>query len=392
MSRSDVEQVLRVCADLAVQFAKTAGDEDQTGRFAPHKAELMREAGLSAFTVPEALGGMGAGVWDQCLALESLAGGDGSIALGAAMHFHAIGSAAQQRAWRPDALAALCAECVSPGIFVNAVFSEPEMGSPSRGGMPATQAIPTPGGYRITGRKRWATFAPALDYFLISAATPDSQGPCTGIFAVRGHTPGITLIDTWGDGLSLRASGSCDVELADVFVPENRLLETRGSANTRPDGLPPAWGACAFAAVYLGIGRAALVRFTGFARERIPTAFGRPIAELPAIQRASGQISVALRAARALLREVAQAWDCDPEHRQSMGADVAAAKLACINASITATELALRASGANGLDRRLGIERLFRDARAGLIQPPQEDLALEIIGRAALADEMAWRN
>ena len=67
-----------------------------------------------------------------------------------------------------------------------------------------------------------------------------------------------------------------------------------------------------------------------------------------------------------------------------MAANIAAAKYVCVEAAIATTELAMRAAGASALDRGLGLEKLFRDARAGLMQPPQEDLALEIIGRAAL--------
>ena len=327
---------------------------------------------------------MGAGVWDMCRALLSLSEGDASVALGIAMHVHAMGSAAQQRNWRPEAFAVLCAECVNPGIFVNSVHSEPEMGSPSRGGMPATRATPVDGGFVINGQKRWATFAPALDYFLISATIGTPQGPSTGVFAVPALTSGLTLIDRWSDGLSLRASGSFDVMLDGVYVPEARLLDTRSPGSPPKVGQPVAWGPCAFGSVYLAIGKAALKRLTTFARARVPSALGRPIAELPAVQRAAGQMSLRLRAAELGLRDTAIRWDTQPEHRVGMAADIAAAKYVCVEAAIATTELAMRAAGASALDRGLGLERLFRDARAGLMQPPQEDLALEIIGRAAL--------
>ena len=116
----------------------------------------------------------------------------------------------------------------------------------------------------------------------------------------------------------------------------------------------------------------------------MPTALGKPIAELPTVQRAAGQIWLRLRAAELVLRETATQWDCQPDQRAGMAANIAAAKYVCVEAAIATTELAMRAAGASALDRGLGLEKLFRDARAGLMQPPQEDLALEIIGRAAL--------
>lgn len=55
------------------------------------------------------------------------------------------------------------------------------------------------------------------------------------------------------------------------------------------------------------------------------------------------------------------------------------------NAACEATEKALRVAGGFSLTKELPLERYFRDARAGLFQPPQDDLALGQIGRAALA-------
>ena len=384
MSRQRIEAAIAACSGLAARFAETADADDREGRFPREKAELARSAGLSALTVPEEFGGMGAGVWDMCRALLALAEGDASIALGIAMHIHAMGAAAQQRNWRHEAFTGLCAECVSPGIFLNSVHSEPEMGSPSRGGLPATRATLVEGGYVINGQKRWATFAPALDYFLISATIETPEGPTPGIFAVRAPAAGLTLIDRWSDGLSLRASGSFDVMLDGVFVPEARLIDVRLPGNSPKVGYPLAWGPCAFGSVYLGIGKAALKRLAAFARARVPTALGKPIVELPTVQRAAGQMLLRLRAAELMLRDTATRWDEHPEHRAEMAADIAAAKYVCVEATIATTELAMRAAGASALDRALGLERLFRDARAGLMQPPQEDLALEIIGRAAL--------
>jgi alkylation response protein AidB-like acyl-CoA dehydrogenase len=51
------------------------------------------------------------------------------------------------------------------------------------------------------------------------------------------------------------------------------------------------------------------------------------------------------------------------------------------------TETALRVAGGFSMTRELPLERYFRDARGGLFQPPQDDLALGMIGRAALEAE-----
>jgi alkylation response protein AidB-like acyl-CoA dehydrogenase len=95
-------------------------------------------------------------------------------------------------------------------------------------------------------------------------------------------------------------------------------------------------------------------------------------------------MDVTLRAARTVLYAAINQWQTCPQQRAAMAADFASVKYLCTNAAITATELALRSAGASGLDRRLPLERLFRDARAGLMHPPQDDAALEMMGRQAL--------
>jgi alkylation response protein AidB-like acyl-CoA dehydrogenase len=62
----------------------------------------------------------------------------------------------------------------------------------------------------------------------------------------------------------------------------------------------------------------------------------------------------------------------------------AAAKHLAIETALEVTDKALRLVGAAGLDKSLGLERYFRDVRAGLMHPPSGDAALELIGRSAL--------
>jgi alkylation response protein AidB-like acyl-CoA dehydrogenase len=71
--------------------------------------------------------------------------------------------------------------------------------------------------------------------------------------------------------------------------------------------------------------------------------------------------------------------------REQLLARIAAAKYLCTNAACQASEAGLRVAGGFSLTADLSLERHFRDARAGLFQPPQDDLALGFIGRDALA-------
>ena len=354
----------------------------------------MRAAGLCKIILPREYGGDGLSALGMAEVLIRIAHGDASTALGLAMHVNITAQMSEGQFFTPEVIDRLFTECAERGIFVNNVASEPEMGSPSRGGLPNTTAVPVEGGYIVNGRKSWVTYAPALDYFFTTVTIKaEGQEPQLAVLAVSGKSPGLELLNNWGnESIALRASGSCDVIYKDVFVPAHGLMQKREPDQVRSSKQPPGWSATAFAAVYLGVGEAALMATAHYVKQRVPTALGKPIAELPHIQRSLGQMAVLLAGARAVLFAVAGKWSSDLEGRASMDAELATAKYLCTNAAIQATDLALRTVGANGLDRRLPLERLFRDARAGLMHPPQDEAALELIGRSAIADEEGRRR
>jgi alkylation response protein AidB-like acyl-CoA dehydrogenase len=63
---------------------------------------------------------------------------------------------------------------------------------------------------------------------------------------------------------------------------------------------------------------------------------------------------------------------------------IVAAKYEINQATTFATDLSLKVAGGTSITRDLPLERHFRDVRAGSMQPPSGDTALEIIGRSAI--------
>jgi alkylation response protein AidB-like acyl-CoA dehydrogenase len=82
-----------------------------------------------------------------------------------------------------------------------------------------------------------------------------------------------------------------------------------------------------------------------------------------------------------------ETWQEQPELRDALGSQFAAAKVIVTNNVIEITDQALRVVGSAGLLRKHPLERYFRDARAGLGNPPMDDVALTMIGKAALGVE-----
>jgi alkylation response protein AidB-like acyl-CoA dehydrogenase len=366
---------------LTGAIAARADEVDRQGRFPFENFREMREAGFLALTIPERFGGLGADPLEYALAIERIARACGSTALAANMHLTLIGKLGETGIWPEEIYARVSRDVVENGALINSANSEPEMGSPSRGGLPTTTAERTPTGWRINGRKRWASLAPALTYMLVLATIVDGdKPPQRGNFLVPAATPGIEIVNTW-DNLGMRGTASEDVVLSNVEVPLDALVRVDGSS-VPGDG--NGWSAFGGAAVFLGIAQAARDEAIRFAQTRRPNGMAGPIAELQTIQHRVAAMELDLLQARTLLYATAEWWIAHPEERGARAWRLAAAKNTVTNAAIRVTDEALRVAGSAGLAATSPLQRYFRDARTSIGQPPIEDIALTMIGKAAL--------
>lgn len=387
------DRIITLADRLAERFGARAGRVEREGRFPHENWRELHESGYLRLVIPRQYGGEGASVLDMVIAQERLARGCASTALGAAMEISVLGRAAEFGAWPEPVLGEICRELAAEGGGINNCVTETELGSISRGGTPAARAERTAGGWLVSGRKIFVTAAPALRFLVTGIALPPDEDAPEGSVAsaiVRAPAPGLTIEPTWRHSLAVRAAGNDDVIYDQVFVPDGWMVERRalgtpkaagGKGGAGPGANP--W-ALPLAAVYLGVGQAALEAACDYAATRTPPALGAPIAGQPHIQQWIGSMQVSLDAARTVLRDTARAWEAEQE-RPTLAARIAVAKYLCTNAACSVTETALRVAGGFSLTADLPLERYFRDARAGLFAPPQDDLALGIAGRAALA-------
>jgi alkylation response protein AidB-like acyl-CoA dehydrogenase len=102
------------------------------------------------------------------------------------------------------------------------------------------------------------------------------------------------------------------------------------------------------------------------------------------VQSRVAQMEMLLLEARSVLYGTVEMWEQQPELRDELGAQFAAAKVIVTNNAIAVTDQAMRIVGSVGLQRKHPLERYFRDVRAGLGNPPLDDVAMGIVGRNAL--------
>ncbi len=147
MSKEPDYEAIEVARALAAEVAARADAADRAGALPAEDVAALRDAGYLALAVPVAFGGRGASLLTCDAAQMALAQGSASTALVAAMQHQVIGHQRETRSWRPDAYERIMQEAVAGGLL-NHLGSEPQMGSPSRGGLPATTAEPTSDGER----------------------------------------------------------------------------------------------------------------------------------------------------------------------------------------------------------------------------------------------------
>lgn len=383
-------RIMRLAGELAAKFSERAQINDVGSVFPHENYRDLHESGYLRLALPKAYGGEGVDVFDMTLAQEILGRGDASTALVVGMMLSLMGRVIDTKAWPDHVLEDICGTVAREGGTVNNCVTEAELGSISRGGLPSMTGERADGGWRVTGRKIFVTGAPVLRFLATAVVLPPSEDAPEGELVsaiVEGGSPGLSLEDTWTGALGLRGCGNYAVNYDRVFVPDSRIVErVKVGAPRRVQGGSP-WN-LPLAAVYLGIGQAACDAAAHYANNRVPAALGKPIATAAHIQQWIGDMDVTVRGARAVLHQAARSWVAG-ERLVDFGASIAAAKYMCTNAACKVTEIALRVAGGFSMTHNLPLERYFRDARGGLFQPPQDDLALGMIGRAALDAEKA---
>ena len=146
------------CAKLlASEFAARASQHDRDASFPFENFKELSEAGLLALTVPAALGGSGAGALDAARIIGIFGKADPSTALVLSMHYIQHLVMARSTRWPGRLSRKLARETVEGVALINALRVEPDLGSPSRGGLPSTIARKTETGWRLSGRKIYST-------------------------------------------------------------------------------------------------------------------------------------------------------------------------------------------------------------------------------------------
>jgi alkylation response protein AidB-like acyl-CoA dehydrogenase len=383
-----VTDALQRAERAAERIGSRAARYDAAAEFPSEDLEDLRTEGLLGLMVPTPLGGMGAGFEDYVRVAMALARASGSTALIFNMHAsvtgglasipddmaHALGTAESFFESRDRILRA-----AAEGAIYGVAISEPEVGS-RLSALRATYE-PDGDGFRIRGVKSTVSGAGHLDAYLVAARRAESD--LISYFLVP-QGPGLTVEGTW-DPLGMRATASNALAL-DTRVPADALLGGVEGLVLPLAHAMPQWLVASYAAVYVGVGQAAVAEAAGYLKRRVVAGERGGLTRLHSVRARLGRAEADVEAARLVVEAAARLVDLQPGD-PATNRWVYRAKLLSGDAAMRAAASLSEACGLGALQRGSPLERIVRDARSGAIMPPPSDVAAEYLGAAALGEE-----
>jgi len=376
--RLDGGDPLARARELVPLIREMADEAERERRLPAAAAEAMARVGLHRVAVPSRLGGAESTPEQQIEVIEMIAAADGSAGWNLMIGIESLGGLGASLS--SDLASELFAD---PNLIVSAALN------------PVGVAIPVSDGFRVTGQWPFASGCHNAHFFWGQCQVQDEAGnplndgtaPLREALISRDE---FEILDTWHVS-GLRGSGSHDVVVRDLFVPEERMTAVMFSPPKEPGTLfrLPPFSRLAYnkIGVSTGIARAAIDHFVELAGSHRRRLSGIPLRERPDVQRNIAAAETILRSARAfVLDAVGELWNTvaagdEPSHKER-----ALVHLACSNAStgaIRVVDLVCEVAGTAANQALHPLERCQRDVRVIpqhiTVSPQWNDAAARIL-------------
>jgi indole-3-acetate monooxygenase len=364
---------------------RARADEIEAARQLP--TDLVAElaaARLFKVAIPEAEGGLGADILTTLRVIEEVARADGSTGWCLAMAVNTFRQSAQ----------------FAPEVRRKIFFSDP-IGASAGSANPRGRAVAVPGGYRVTGHWFFASgcmhsaaLHGACKVFDGDQPRRRPNGDQDVRIAYFYPKAQAKIIDTWNVS-GLRGTGSHDIEVEDLFVPEehtfsalDRRARVTGPMN-RIHGFDLA--GCGFCCVGLGVARAAIDAFVELAGVKVPRSSSELLRDRVQVQSQVGEADATLRAGRALLFDVAgDMWQtvlAGGAVTERQRSDLRMAMTHAAQCAARATHMVCVAAGTTSIFASSPLERYARDAEVVTRHNQLQYVNYEAVGRTALGLE-----
>lgn len=379
------ELVGRVRA-LGPVLAERAVRYDREASFPFENFADFRDRGLLALCVPSEYGGLGASYADYVRVSEEIGRYCGATALTFNMHnatmlwcgqvADALTMSASERSDHERIRAEMFRGVVEDGCIHSQPFSEGLAPGATAG--VATRARPVEGGWRVTGRKIFASLSGAADFYNVICQVPGED--TIRFLGVPSGAEGVTIVDDW-DPLGMRGTVSRTLLMDDAFVPAANEWLPAGIYNQAAERYP--WLFLSLCPSYLGLTGGVLDATRAYLRGELPGQAAGARRDHPMKQVGWAQMQLRHQQARALLYRAIDEARLDPTEEDLVLGWSAAYTVMEHAAEVAST--AIRVCGGQAMLKHLPLERMYRDSRLGsLMLPWSAEVCMERLSTARL--------
>lgn len=360
------------------KVAPVALELDEKAEFPWELMKILAEADLFGVWVPEEYGGLGGGVFEQCLVVEELSRACAAVAVSYAASalggfpILLFGTEDQKQKYMPaiaagSKLAAFAVTEADAGSDVSAI---------------RTTAVRDGDYYVLNGTKQWITNGGEAEIYTVIAMTDPTKGPRgASAFIVEKGTPGFRF-GKKENKMGIRASATRELIFEDCRIPKENLLGKEGMGfivTMRTfDRTRPGVGAQA-----VGIAQGALDYAVAYARER--KQFGKSIASFQAVSHMLADMATQVEAARALVYATARMIDAGAKN---VSKESSMAKVFASDVAMKVTTDAVQVLGGYGYMKEYPVEKMMRDAKITQIYEGTNQIQRNIIGQELIKESL----
>lgn len=373
MTQQQAMDWVSLAESLGKQFAARETEADESDLFVADNIARLKSAGLTAAGVPIELGGGGASYADLCAVLRILGRHCSSTALAFSMHTHQVMIPTWR--WRNQ-------NAPVDGLLKRVATEQLVL--LSSGGSDwlesAGTAVKVEGGFLITARKVFASGAPSANLLMTSAVYQDPEvGPTVLHFAVPMTAQGVSIEPTW-QAMGMRGTGSHDVVLSEVFVPDAAVALRREQGKWHfifhlisMVAIPLIYS------VYVGVAEAARDRAIQLALKHHTNEH---------LCYMVGGLDNELMAAKlALQHMVSTAVVSQPGFETTN--QIMTGRTLVVKSVLNVADLAMEIAGGTAFYRKMGLEKLFRDVQGVRYHPLREEAQRKLSGQLALGRDVS---
>ena len=367
------QTILELAHELGARFEERSTNHDNNDTFVEENYRDLKENRIFSAQVPEELGGFGISHKAMCDFIRIIGSYCSSTALALSMHQHLIAA----NVWkfkRGQGGEGMLQKVADQQLVLISTGARDWL--ESNGEMKKVE-----GGYRVTARKVFASQSAIGDVIVTSAPFnhPDN-GAQVLHFPVPTNSEGVTIKDDWYT-MGMRGTGSCTIQMENVFVPDSAIVLTR------PQGeFHPFWNVVLTVAMplimsaYVGVAEKAATMAIKAARKSTKETNYKAssVAEM------NNDLTIAQVMHKDMV-SITNNFDFDPTNDKSH--EILTRKTTVSKYCISTVTKAMHVVGGQSYFRKFGIEKLFRDVQASAYHPLQEKDQLEFSGAYLLSED-----